>query len=83
MFKPIHCSLFIFLVLRKGKGKKKRKPIPLFPFSLQQDLDFLLSPEAWVSESKYDDRALDIKAYEGSKPMKCKGRMWDLAEEKV
>ena len=51
--------LFIFFVFRK----EEKKLIPLFPFSLQQDLDFLLSPEAWVSESNYEDRALYLNAY--------------------
>ena len=63
MFKPTHCSLLSSLFSGKEREKKKKKPIPLFPFSLQQDLDFLLSLEAWVSESNYEDRALYVNAY--------------------
>lgn len=62
MFKPTHCSLLSSLFSGKEREKKK-KTIPLFPFSLQQDLDFLLSLEAWVSESNYEDRALYVNAY--------------------
>ena len=38
MFRPAHCSLFIFFGLRKGKEKL----IPLFPFHCNVGTDCLI-----------------------------------------